>query len=377
MAEIQLRNVGKRWGSFVGVDNFDLTIADQEFLVLLGPSGCGKTTTMRMIAGLEDVTEGEIAINGRVVNDLDPKDRDIAMVFQSYALYPNLNVYENIRFPLKVRKTDPASHRDRVMRAAEMVELTEFLHRRPAELSGGQRQRVALARAIVREPNVFLMDEPLSNLDAKLRVETRAEIKRLHKRLSTTTIYVTHDQEEAMTLGDRVVLMSPNPGLIQQCDTPLNMYEYPVNRFVAAFLGTPPMNFIDGRIEARDGQTHFVADGVDLRLKNHQAELVQGKVGQDVVLGIRPEGLFLQANENANDDGQTIPGVAGVIEPLGNTMDVFVNLGGGQRVTARVKAEVLDEDTPVTLHIDDTKLHIFEPGDYGVNLTLQNQAAMA
>ena len=207
MAEIQLRNISKRWGTFVGVDKFDLTIADREFLVLLGPSGCGKTTTMRMIAGLEDPTEGEIVVGGTVVNDLDPKDRDVAMVFQSYGLYPNMNVYENIRFPLKVRKVDAATHDDRVMRAAEMVELTEFLHRKPAELSGGQRQRVALARAIVRQPQVFLMDEPLSNLDAKLRVSTRAQIKNLSHELKVTTVYVTHDQIEAMTLADRVVVM--------------------------------------------------------------------------------------------------------------------------------------------------------------------------
>ncbi|MEL7126308.1 MAG: sugar ABC transporter ATP-binding protein, partial [Pseudomonadota bacterium] len=192
MAEIQLRNINKRWGSFVGVDNFDLTIADQEFLVLLGPSGCGKTTTMRMIAGLEDATDGDIVIDGKRVNDLDPKDRDVAMVFQSYGLYPHLNVYENIRFPLKVRKVDPASHDERVRRASAMVELDDFLHRKPAELSGGQRQRVALARAIVREPNVFLMDEPLSNLDAKLRVSTRAQIKNLSHELKVTTVYVTH-----------------------------------------------------------------------------------------------------------------------------------------------------------------------------------------
>ncbi|MBT5822341.1 MAG: ABC transporter ATP-binding protein, partial [Rhodobacteraceae bacterium] len=197
MAEIQLRNLSKRWGDFVGVHDFDLTIADQEFLVLLGPSGCGKTTTMRMIAGLEDASGGDIIVDGVRVNDLDPKDRDVAMVFQSYALYPNMNVYENIRFPLKVRKSDPAEQDARVRRAAEMVELTEFLDRRPAELSGGQRQRVALARAIVRRPNVFLMDEPLSNLDAKLRVSTRAQIKNLSHELKVTTVYVTHDQIEA------------------------------------------------------------------------------------------------------------------------------------------------------------------------------------
>ncbi|MFW2543760.1 ABC transporter ATP-binding protein [Primorskyibacter sp. 2E107] len=246
MAEIQLRNVSKRWGSFVGVDKFDLTIADREFLVLLGPSGCGKTTTMRMIAGLEDPTDGEITIGGRIVNDLEPKDRDVAMVFQSYALYPNMNVYENIRFPLKVRGIDPDTHDEKVRRASAMVELDEFLHRKPAELSGGQRQRVALARAIVREPNVFLMDEPLSNLDAKLRVSTRAQIKNLSHELSVTTIYVTHDQIEAMTLADRVVVMEK--GIVQQVGSPTEIYDRPANTFVASFIGSPAMNLIEGHI---------------------------------------------------------------------------------------------------------------------------------
>ena len=247
MAEIQLRNLSKRWGDFVGVDSFDLTIADKEFLVLLGPSGCGKTTTMRMIAGLEDATEGDILIDGKRVNDLEPKDRDVAMVFQSYALYPNMNVYENIRFPLKVRGVDPASHDDKVRRASAMVELDDFLHRRPAELSGGQRQRVALARAIVREPNVFLMDEPLSNLDAKLRVSTRAQIKNLSHELAVTTIYVTHDQVEAMTLADRVVIMKQ--GVVQQVGTPVEIYDTPANAFVASFIGNPAMNLIDGELK--------------------------------------------------------------------------------------------------------------------------------
>ena len=235
MAEIQLRSVGKRWGSFVAVDNFDLTIADREFLVLLGPSGCGKTTTMRMIAGLEEVTEGEILIDGKVINDLEPKDRDVSMVFQSYALYPNMNVYENIRFPLKVRGIERSSHDAKVRHAAQMVELNDFLHRKPAELSGGQRQRVALARAIVREPNVFLMDEPLSNLDAKLRVSTRAQIKNLSHELAVTTIYVTHDQIEAMTLADRVVVMEK--GIVQQVGSPTEIYDKPANTFVAGFIG--------------------------------------------------------------------------------------------------------------------------------------------
>ena len=258
MAEIQLNNIGKRWGSFVGVENFDLTIADKEFLVLLGPSGCGKTTTMRMIAGLEDVTEGDILIDGKRVNDMDPKDRDVAMVFQSYALYPNMSVYENIRFPLKVRGIDPATHDEKVRRASAMVELDDFLHRKPAELSGGQRQRVALARAIVREPNVFLMDEPLSNLDAKLRVSTRAQIKNLSHELAVTTIYVTHDQVEAMTLADRVVIMKQ--GVVQQVGSPIEIYDRPANAFVASFIGNPAMNLMDG--EVKDGT--FTAQNVEV-----------------------------------------------------------------------------------------------------------------
>lgn len=246
MASISLKNVQKRWGSTVGVRDFNLEIADQEFLVLLGPSGCGKTTTMRMIAGLEDITEGEIKIGDRVVNDLEPKDRDIAMVFQSYGLYPNMTVYENIRFPLKIRGEDKASHHERVMRASAMVELDDYLDRKPAALSGGQRQRVALARAIVREPTVFLMDEPLSNLDAKLRVSTRAQIKNLQHELKTTTIYVTHDQIEAMTMADRIVVMSH--GEIQQVGTPEDVYNHPANTFVASFIGSPAMNLSEGTI---------------------------------------------------------------------------------------------------------------------------------
>jgi len=244
VAEIQLRNLSKRWGSFVGVENFNLTVVDEEFLVLLGPSGCGKTTTMRMIAGLEEVSDGDILIDGVRVNELDPKDRNVSMVFQSYALYPNMNVYENIRFPLKVRKIPESEHKERVMRASAMVELDDFLHRKPAELSGGQRQRVALARAIVREPNVFLMDEPLSNLDAKLRVSTRAQIKNLSHELKVTTIYVTHDQIEAMTLADRVVVMKA--GVVQQVGSPTEIYDHPANAFVASFIGSPAMNLVFG-----------------------------------------------------------------------------------------------------------------------------------
>src|SRR5215210_1538708 len=259
MAELRLKNVTKRFGSYVGVDNFNLDIADQEFLVLLGPSGCGKTTTMRMIAGLEDLTAGEIWLGGRIVNNLEPKDRDISMVFQSYGLYPNMTVYENIRFPLRVRKVPADQHKDRVMKAARMVELVDFLDRRPAELSGGQRQRVALGRAIVREPTVFLMDEPLSNLDAKLRVSTRADLIKLHQRLQTTVIYVTHDQVEAMTMGDRVAVL--NHGLLMQCDTPLNLYDSPNNKFVAGFIGSPAMNFVPVTLESKNGGQPLLRNG--------------------------------------------------------------------------------------------------------------------
>jgi multiple sugar transport system ATP-binding protein len=318
MAEIQLRNINKRWGSFVGVENFDLTIADEEFLVLLGPSGCGKTTTMRMIAGLEDITEGEIIIDGKVVNDLDPKDRDVAMVFQSYGLYPHMNVYENIRFPLKVRKADPATHDARVRRASAMVELDDFLHRKPAELSGGQRQRVALARAIVREPNVFLMDEPLSNLDAKLRVSTRAQIKNLSHELKVTTVYVTHDQIEAMTLADRVVVMKQ--GRIQQVGTPTEIYDNPANTFVASFIGSPAMNLMDGTI--RGG----VFEGANVRIEGLKA------ADGEVTLGFRAE------DADVIDAPAQINAPIYTIELLGDAVMLAVK-AGGQMVSVKAHKE--------------------------------------
>ncbi|NNG03539.1 MAG: ABC transporter ATP-binding protein [Inquilinus sp.] len=317
MAEIRLQNVSKRWGSFVGVDNFDLTIADCEFLVLLGPSGCGKTTTMRMIAGLEDPTGGEIRIGERVVNELDPKDRDVAMVFQSYGLYPNMNVYENIRFPLKVRKVPQADHDGRVMRAAEMVELTDFLHRKPAELSGGQRQRVALARAIVRQPTVFLMDEPLSNLDAKLRVSTRAQIKNLQHELKVTTIYVTHDQIEAMTLADRVVVM--NGGEIQQVGTPTDIYDNPANTFVAGFIGSPAMNLLEGELGGG------VFTGEQVRIEG----LAAGHTGP-AILGYRAEDANVAAAAGAQISAPIYS-----VELLGDATMVTVRAAG---VLTSVKA---------------------------------------
>ena len=320
MAQIELRNIHKRWGDFVGVEDFNLTIADEEFLVLLGPSGCGKTTTMRMIAGLEDVTEGEIVIDGRVINDLDPKDRDVAMVFQSYGLYPHLSVYENIQFPLKVRKVPAGEHDERVRRAADMVELDEFLHRKPAELSGGQRQRVALARAIVREPNVFLMDEPLSNLDAKLRVSTRAQIKNLSHELKVTTVYVTHDQIEAMTLADRVVVMKA--GKIQQVGTPTEIYDNPANTFVAGFIGSPAMNLMDGDMQ---GGTFTGA----------QVEIAGFDVPDGpVTLGFRAEDAEVTA---AGAQGQ-INAPLYTVELLGDAVMLAVR-AGGQLVSVKAHKE--------------------------------------
>ena len=341
MAEIQLRNVGKRWGSFVGVHNFDLTIADREFLVLLGPSGCGKTTTMRMIAGLEDVTEGEILVDGKVVNDLEPKDRDVAMVFQSYALYPNMNVYENIRFPLKVRGIDPSTHDDKVRRASAMVELDDFLHRKPAELSGGQRQRVALARAIVREPNVFLMDEPLSNLDAKLRVSTRAQIKNLSHELAVTTIYVTHDQIEAMTLADRVVVMKQ--GVVQQVGSPTEIYDRPANTFVASFIGSPAMNLMDGE----------VSGGV---FRAEHVEIPVDAPDGPMTLGLRAEDASL-----AEGQGQITAPIY-TLELLGDATMISVRVGGALVSVKADKAFRAEIGEPVSFSVPTEICHLFEAG---------------
>jgi multiple sugar transport system ATP-binding protein len=344
MAGIELKGVSKRWGSFTGVDNFNLSIADQEFLVLLGPSGCGKTTTMRMIAGLEDATDGDILIGGRRVNDLDPKDRDIAMVFQSYALYPNLDVYENIRFPLKVRKVPQSEHDARVRRASAMVELDDFLHRKPSELSGGQRQRVALARAIVRQPSVFLMDEPLSNLDAKLRVSTRAQIKNLSHELKVTTIYVTHDQIEAMTLADRVVVM--RKGLIQQVGTPTEIYDRPANTFVAGFIGNPAMNLMQGRLSGG------VFDGESVR--------IAGLSGRDgpVTLGFRAEDAMVAPEGEIRAPVYTM-------ELLGDATMVTVRAGGALVAVKAGKEFRTGIGDDVAIRVPPSACHLFdaESGD--------------
>ncbi len=305
MAIVKLENVSKSWGDFKAVDDFNLTIKDEEFLVLLGPSGCGKTTTMRMIAGLEELSSGTIKIDDIIVNDLEPKDRDVSMVFQSYGLYPNMSVYENIRFPLKIRKIKKSLHEKLVMRAVKMVELDKFLKRKPAELSGGQKQRVALARALVRNPNIFLMDEPLSNLDAKLRVSTRAQIKHLQNRLKITTIYVTHDQVEAMTLADRVVVM--NNGKIQQIGSPKEIYNRPLNTFVASFIGSPPMNLIPISIR---NKTSISQD-----LKFSKINIKDGKY----TLGFRAEDASIENKGN-------LTGSIYSIELLGDSTIVTLNI---------------------------------------------------
>ena len=293
MARIQLKNIAKTWGASVGVKQMSLDIADGEFLVLLGPSGCGKTTTMRMVAGLEDPTAGEIWIGDRCVNALEPKDRDVAMVFQSYGLYPNMTVYENISFPLRIRGTPKDEIHPAVMKASAKVELDDFLQRRPKELSGGQRQRVAMGRAIVRNPKLFLMDEPLSNLDAKLRVQTRAEISKLQRRLGVTTMYVTHDQIEAMTMGDRVAVL--RRGVLMQCASPAELYETPENLFVGQFIGSPSMNVVRGSVTAGDGDDITIAIGSQfISLTGEAAARLHGLreyVGRDIAIGVRSEAL--------------------------------------------------------------------------------------
>ena len=341
MAEIELLNVSKSWGDFKAVVDFNLTIEDEEFLVLLGPSGCGKTTTMRMIAGLEDLTTGTIKIGAKIVNELEPKDRDVSMVFQSYGLYPNMTVYENVRFPLKIRKISKNNHHDLVMKAINMVELEEFCHRKPSELSGGQKQRVALARALVRKPNVFLMDEPLSNLDAKLRVSTRAQIKHLQDKLKITTIYVTHDQIEAMTLADRVVVM--DKGVIQQIGTPKQIYEKPINTFVASFIGNPPMNLIKGKIE----NGSFLSKNIQIKNFKH--------INNQYILGFRAEDATISDDNIGNISGPIFS-----IELLGDSVMVTVKIENcfiSVKMSNTYVASIGDE---VSISVLSTKCQIFD-----------------
>lgn len=359
MASVTLENVAKIYpGDVYGVRDFDLEIRDGEFLVLVGPSGCGKSTTLRMIAGLETISTGTLKIGDRVVNDVHPRDRDIAMVFQNYALYPHMTVFDNMAFALKMRKTPKLEIKERVAWAAGLLGLEPLLARKPKALSGGQRQRVALGRAIVRKPAVFLFDEPLSNLDAKLRVETRAEIKRLHRQLGTTTIYVTHDQEEAMTLGDRVCVMCD--GLQRQCAPPLEIYRNPADRFVAGFLGMPSMNFFEGELESVDGTLWFANGDAHLCLEGAPNEWLAGESRRPIIAGIRPESF--QINEtNAVPDGKSIPATVQVVEPLGSQMDVYLVLKSAGRIVCRVHARSLAEGKPITVHVDPKEIHLFEP----------------
>jgi multiple sugar transport system ATP-binding protein len=402
MAQVLLEQVSKVYpGGVKAVDGLDLAVADREFVVLVGPSGCGKSTTLRMIAGLEDVTSGTVRIGERVVNRVPPKDRDVAMVFQNYALYPHMTVYRNMEFALKLRKVPKPQRKARVLEAARILDIEHLLNRKPRQLSGGQRQRVAVGRAIVREPAAFLFDEPLSNLDARLRVTTRAELKRLHQRLRTTTVYVTHDQEEAMTLGDRIVVM--RDGKIQQADTPLTTYNYPVNRFVAGFIGMPPMNFFDGMLRPEGGGLVFEegrleasptpgaapkgdevgaerltlpGNGFRLVVPPALAQPLSRHAGRHVVLGVRPEHFGLHGPQDVPHDRDRLDVRISVVEPLGSQMDVYLSTAHHGNVVGRVPArQGLEPGQRAAVVIDLARAHFFEPGEAGSNLSLETAMA--
>ncbi|MGI9951815.1 sn-glycerol-3-phosphate ABC transporter ATP-binding protein UgpC [Moorellaceae bacterium AZ2] len=354
MAEVSFEKVCKTFGSTQVIKEFTLHVKDHEFLVLVGPSGCGKSTVLRMLAGLEDVTSGTISINKRIVNDLPPKDRDIAMVFQNYALYPHMNVYDNMAFALKMRKFRREEIDRRVKETAKILDIADYLWRLPRELSGGQRQRVALGRAIVREPAVFLMDEPLSNLDAKLRVQMRAELTRLHQRLQTTTIYVTHDQTEAMTLGHRVVVMCN--GEIQQVGTPRDIYDRPVNMFVASFVGSPPMNFIQGRvIRESEDKVFFRAEGFQLSLASGVDQTLLNYVGRELVLGIRPEHIRVDVAGIGD-----LEGVIEIVEELGSETYLHLRIGAHTVICRETRNLNYQVGDMVRISIDKERLHYFE-----------------
>ncbi|MDH6484187.1 sn-glycerol-3-phosphate ABC transporter ATP-binding protein UgpC [Streptomyces sp. SAI-127] len=389
MAEIILEGVTKRFpDGALAVKDVDLEIADGEFVILVGPSGCGKSTTLNMIAGLEDITEGTLRIGDRVVNDLAPKERDVAMVFQSYALYPHMSVGENMGFPLRLAKVDKATIDAKVAEAARILDLTEHLDRKPANLSGGQRQRVAMGRAIVRDPKAFLMDEPLSNLDAKLRVQMRTQISRLQRRLATTTVYVTHDQTEAMTLGDRVVVM--RQGLVQQIGTPAELYDRPRNIFVAGFIGSPAMNFLNATLE--DDVLRSPVGDLPLDDRTRQA-LERQNAPREVILGLRPEAFEDVALTHDRDrTGPVFTTTVEVLESLGSDVYVYFTAEGGPATSAELEELATDsgmrdtgadashlvarldaatrarEGEPVELQVDVAKAHVFDPGN-GVNLT--------
>jgi multiple sugar transport system ATP-binding protein len=361
MANVKLKDITKRFeGGVTAVSDFSLDVEDKEFIILVGPSGCGKTTTLRMIAGLEEITEGEIYIEDKLVNDVQPKDRDIAMVFQNYALYPHMTVFDNMAFGLKLRKTPKTEIKRRVYEAAKILEIEHLLDRKPKALSGGQRQRVALGRAIVRNPKVFLMDEPLSNLDAKLRVQMRIEISKLHQRLQTTFIYVTHDQTEAMTMGTRIVVM--RDGFIQQVDTPQALYERPQNLFVAGFIGSPQMNFIDVTVEKRD-------DGVYLVFGNHSIKMPEGKakkliaedyIGKEVIMGIRPENIHDEDIYVETLRDSLVDAKVEVVEMLGSETLLYLfadEISMTARVNPRTTARAGDI---IKVALEPNKIHIFD-----------------
>jgi multiple sugar transport system ATP-binding protein len=356
MAEVRIEGVSRLYSDVRAVDDLTLVVPDKEFVTLLGPSGCGKTTTLNMVAGLVDVTAGEISIGGRDVTDVDPKDRDIAMVFQNYALYPSKTVYGNLAFPLRMRRYPKEEIDRRVQRAAEILSITPLLSRRPRQLSGGQQQRVALGRALVRDPKVFLMDEPLSNLDAKLRVQMRAEIKRLHQDLEATVVYVTHDQLEAMTMSDRVAIM--NYGKLQQYGPPLEVYERPVNAFVAGFIGSPSMNFLWGRVElVGDGGLLVGEQEVRVPLERDRAGLVRDVLGDhSAILGVRHKDIQVSHQNGAG----SIPARIYAVEPTGDITFVHVDLGPNRLVATADPTFTAAPDDPVYLRFDPARLHFFD-----------------
>jgi multiple sugar transport system ATP-binding protein len=355
MAEVTLENVVKRYGDVVAVDNVSLTINDGEFISLVGPSGCGKTTTLNMIAGLIELTEGGIYIGDRDVTDLDPKDRDIAMVFQNYALYPNKTVYKNLAFPLEMRRESKAEIDKRVRSTAEILSISALLERKPRELSGGQQQRVALGRALVRSPKVFLMDEPLSNLDAKLRVQMRAELKRFHHELNATVIYVTHDQMEAMTMSDRIVVMSN--GVLQQAGTPDELYSRPVNQFVAGFIGSPSMNFLTGRVTRNGNAAILKGDGDwEMTLSPENGSRALAASDGTVIAGARHNNIRLYSEAKPG----TVKARVYTVEPTGDTTFVHVRLGDDILVASTEPDFQIEADAPIWLEFDQNFLHLFD-----------------
>ena len=361
MASLSLTNVCKVYpNGFEAVKDFSLEVEDQEFIIFVGPSGCGKSTTLRMIAGLEEISSGELKIDGRVVNDVEPKDRDIAMVFQNYALYPHMTVFDNMAFGLKLRKVPKDEIKKKVEEAAKILDLEKLLDRKPKALSGGQRQRVAMGRAIVRNPKVFLMDEPLSNLDAKLRVQMRIEISKIHQRLGATIIYVTHDQTEAMTLGTRIVVMKD--GFIQQVDSPQNLYEKPCNEFVAGFMGSPQMNFIDATVskEGADYYLTFGANTVKVPAEKNKDDVLAPYVGKEATFGIRPEDVHDEPEFIEKSPETLVKAVVEVTELMGAETYLYLNIEGNA-VTARVEpTSTAKSGDEISVALDMNKMHLFD-----------------